>query len=333
MKGLLFFITIGVVSLLLSLGLTNVLIKILKNYNIVDVPSNRRVHIASTPRGGGIVFVLIFLVLFPLTEYYLFGGIERTKLIVPILLPIGIISFWDDLFQVSVPIRLLIHIICSFLAVMRTVPLPVLNYQIPLYLDFVFATFALLTFLNLYNFMDGIDGMTAHETIHLSLTTLILCTLNYDIILNVDMIIIIGMIILGWSSGFIYFNWQPAKIFAGDVGSISVGFLLGICLLNIAASSIKLFIAVVIAAAYYIADGGLTILIRTLKGEKIWEPHLQHFFQKAVKRGWSHKEAVVHIAKCNFLLMLLAINALYLPLISLIVAFIIVTITLIRLSV
>jgi UDP-N-acetylmuramyl pentapeptide phosphotransferase/UDP-N-acetylglucosamine-1-phosphate transferase len=140
----------------------------------------------------------------------------------------------------------------------------------------------------------------------------------------------IATIILGWSMGFIYFNWLPAQIFLGDVGSIGIGFLLGVCLLIIASASAKLFAACVIAALYYVADGGMTILIRLVKGERIWEPHLQHFFQKAVRKGDSHKKVVKRIMKCNILLMLFAVNALYYPVLSIIAAILIVMVTLIR---
>ena len=112
-------------------------------------------------------------------------------------------------------------------------------------LDLVIGSFALMIFLNVYNFLDGIDGITVSESIHLSCTILLLCALRYDIILNVNMIIITATIILGWSLGFLYFNWQPARIFLGDVGSISLGFLLGICLLTIDSASAKLFAACV----------------------------------------------------------------------------------------
>jgi UDP-N-acetylmuramyl pentapeptide phosphotransferase/UDP-N-acetylglucosamine-1-phosphate transferase len=87
----------------------------------------------------------------------------------------------------------------------------------------------------------------------------------------------------------------------------------------------------VIAALYYIADGGITILIRLVKGEKIWMPHLQHFFQRAVQKGLSHKEVVKRIMQCNAILMLFSINALFYPVMSIICAMLVVMVTLIRL--
>jgi UDP-N-acetylmuramyl pentapeptide phosphotransferase/UDP-N-acetylglucosamine-1-phosphate transferase len=322
---------LGGIVMICSFILTRILIYIMPKLGIVDIPSKRRAHKQATPRGGGLSFIFIFSISLPIFEYIMRGSYSVSVDILQIFLPISLISFWDDVSHVAVPVRLFMHILCALLAVMWLVhPSTILHYEIPMSLDLAIGTFALLTFLNVYNFLDGIDGITVSESIHLSCTILLLCIFRYDIIPNVDIIIMIATIILGWSMGFIYFNWQPAQIFLGDVGSISIGFLIGVCLLIIASASAKLFAACVIAALYYIADGGMTILIRLVKGERIWEPHLQHFFQKAVRKGHSHKKIVKRIMKCNILLMLFAVNALYYPVLSIIAAILIVMVTLIR---
>lgn len=321
-----------IITILGSLVLSRILIYLMPKFGIVDVPSSRRTHLKITPRGGGLAFVILFVTLLPIFEYMVLDSVFNSIKLLQIFLPISLVSFWDDISHVMIPIRLLIHILCSCLAIIWLIhPNTILHYEIPLNLDLAIGAFALLTFLNVYNFLDGIDGITVSESIHLSCTILLLCVLRYDIIPNVDMVIVTATIILGWSLGFIYFNWQPARIFLGDIGSISLGFLLGICLLTIASASVKLFAACVISSLYYIADGGMTILIRMVKGERIWEPHLQHFFQKAVLSGKSHKRVVSYIIECNILLMLFAVNSLYYPIISMIGAFVVVIITLIRL--
>ena len=322
---------LGIIALITSLVITKLLINVMPKFGIVDIPSKRRAHNKITPRGGGFAFVLIYSILLPAFEYFVVGSIEDSIIVLQIFIPISVVSFWDDVSHVMIPLRLIIHILCSCLAIMWLVhPSPILHYEIPVYLDLAIGTFALLTFLNIYNFMDGIDGITVSQSLHYSATILLLCFVRYDLIPNVDMVVVTAVIIGGWSLGFIYFNWQPAKIFLGDVGSISLGFLIGICLLTIASASAKLFAACVIASLYYIADGGMTILIRVVKGEKIWEPHLHHFFQKSVKNGKSHKRTVKRIMKCNILLMLLAVQSLYYPVISIIGATLVVMVTIIR---
>jgi UDP-N-acetylmuramyl pentapeptide phosphotransferase/UDP-N-acetylglucosamine-1-phosphate transferase len=324
-------IFLGFVAILASFALTKILIDLMPKLGIVDIPSTRRAHSQITPRGGGLSFVFIYSILLPIFEYMFVGSIEDSILVLQIFLPISIVSFWDDVSHVRIPLRLFIHILCSMLAIMWLVhPTPILHYEIPVYIDLAIGTLALLTFLNIYNFMDGIDGITASQSLHFSVTILLLCVVRYDLIPNVDMVIITAVIIGGWSLGFICFNWSPAKIFLGDVGSISLGFLIGVCLLIIASASAKLFAACVIASLYYIADGGMTILIRIVKGERIWEPHLQHFFQKSIQKGKSHKRTVKRIIKCNLLLMCFAVQSLYYPVISIIGATIIVMVTIIR---
>jgi len=331
MNNLLWLLILVLLSFILSIILVKWLINLTFRFNIVDKPSSRRVHSKVTPTGGGLALVIIFCLLLPTFEYFYLGKLYNSEKIILIFVPIALVSFLDDIAEVPILFRLLIHIICSVLAVMWLIhPHKILHSELSLNIDLIIGSFALLTFLNVYNFLDGIDGITVSESIHLSLVILILCFIKHDIIPNVWTIITVASIILGWSCGFILFNWQPASIFIGDVGSISLGFILGICLLTIASGSDRLFAACVISSLYYIADGGLTLLIRLVKREKIWQPHLQHFFQKAVKKGLSHKIVVLRIIKCNFILMLLSIGSLFYPVSCIILGILTVGITLIR---
>ncbi len=321
------------VSFVLSLVITRSLIPLLIKHEIVDLPGSRRSHTTSTPRGGGIALVLIYLICFPAFEYFVIGNFAYSRSIIQILIPIALISFWDDLGGIKISFRLLIQALCSVLAIMWvTHPHLILHGILPMYLDLVIGSLALLTFLNVYNFMDGVDGISVSESIHLCLTILLLYLVKGDIMNNVGFVIPTILIILGWSIGFLWFNWSPARIFLGDVGSISLGFLLGICILTIASSSESLFLSCAISCLYYIADGVITIIIRLVNGEAIWKPHLNHFFQKGLRKGMSHKSVVYKIIRCNLLLMLLSVNALFYPVLSTIIAVVVVTYTILRFS-
>ncbi|MCC8399369.1 MAG: glycosyltransferase family 4 protein [Rickettsia endosymbiont of Platyusa sonomae] len=303
----------------------------LPSFGMVDIPDPRRAHNKITPRGGGLAIVIVVIIGLITYEYFVTEMLINSIKIVPLLLIISTISFLDDLVSIPVFIRLIIHIICSTISIILFLsPALLFHHELPLYIDFVLSIIYLITFLNIYNFLDGIDGISGAESIHLSITILILCYLKYDTIININFIIVLNIIILGCSIGFLIFNWHPAKIFIGDVGSISLGFLLGLCLILISASSIHLFIASSIASLYYMTDGGLTILIRLLNKEKIWQPHLKHFFQKAVRNGKSHREVVYRIIICNILLMILSISSLYFPLVSIIFAVLVVMVTIIN---
>lgn len=311
--------------------LTWLLISSLPSFGVVDIPDPRRVHSRITPRGGGLAIVIVVIIALIAYEYFSTKTLINSIKIVPLLLIISTISFLDDLISIPIFVRLIFHIICSTIAIFLFLfPVVLFHYELPLYIDFMLSIIGLIVFLNIYNFLDGIDGISGAESIHLSITILILCYLKSDIIINTNFIIVLNIIILACSIGFLIFNWHPAKIFLGDVGSISLGFLLGLCLLLISASSVHLFVASSIASLYYLADGGLTILIRLVNKEKIWQPHLKHFFQKAVRNGKSHKEVVSRIIICNILLMVLSIISLYFPLLSIIFAILVVMVTIIN---
>lgn len=323
----------GIVALILSLVITKYAIKILINKNILDQPSARRAHSLPTPRGGGIAIVLAFCISYIIYSYINNDDIICTiQLLLPLLI-IASISLFDDLYEVSIIIRLFIHI-CTATYVLHSflAPTTLFHNEIPYALDMILAILGLVGFLNIYNFLDGIDGITASQAIHLSIVLLILCYLRYEQIHQVNLIIIIATLVLASSLGFMKYNWHPAKIFLGDVGSITLGFLLGLCLIIVASGSFRLFLAINIASLYYSSDGLLTIMIRLMNGEKIWLPHLKHFFQKAARNGMSHDIITKKIIICNICLMTLSISSLYYPIISSILAILTVTMLLIHFS-
>ena len=312
---------------------TKALIVRLANFGMVDVPSVRRAHATSTPRGGGLAISLVFMIVGPFFEYIMTKSFFYSARVFPPFFLISLISFLDDIKTIHVSIRFIVHLLCSSSVIYSLMyPSLLFYYDLPIPLVFTLASIGLTAFLNIYNFLDGIDGITAAESIHLSGTILVLCLLKSDSITHLNFIVSVSTLICACSLGFIIFNWPPAKIFLGDVGSISIGFLTGLNLLLIATANECLIISAIIASLYYLSDGGLTILIRLLNKEKIWQPHLKHFFQKAVKKGMSHKQVVKQIIFCDFILMILAISALHAPLISLFLAIVCVAITLIRFS-
>ncbi|HJD65079.1 MAG TPA: glycosyltransferase family 4 protein [Rickettsia endosymbiont of Diachasma alloeum] len=322
------YILLFIFSFIATTILTYILTKYFKIIGLVDIPSQRRSHNKITPRGGGLAIVVVVMAALSSFEYITSGLLINSAKILPPLFVIATVSFLDDLKPVPVLIRLITHLICSAFVISLFIPRDfAVNIPIPIYLIFIILIIALSGFVNIYNFMDGIDGMSCIESIHLSSTMLILCLLQFQVLANPYFIFSINTIILSCSIGFLIFNWQPAKIFLGDVGSISLGFLLGLCLLLLATTNINLFVACFIASLYYLTDAVLTILIRLVNKEKIWQPHLKHFFQKAVKKGKSHKRVVSIIAVCNVFLMMLSVLSLYSPIISVMLALAVIALT------
>ena len=185
---------------------------------------------------------------------------------------------------------------------------------IPEPIDLILAGLIWVWFINLFNFMDGIDGISGVEAaaIGIGITIIVMRTEDTGIDPRLAATVAAGAI------GFLYWNWHPAKVFLGDVGSVPLGFLLGWLLLNLANSGT--WEPAVILPLYYLADATITILRRALRGEKVWCAHREHFYQRAVQNGRSHAVVSSGVAACNLVLICLAIYSLDEPWIALAVA-------------
>ncbi|MBP7190272.1 MAG: glycosyltransferase family 4 protein [Rickettsiaceae bacterium] len=318
-------------AVVFSFFATSIAENLFRKLQIVDKPDNRRMHSIVTPKCGGVVFVLTIVFGLFISAYYGFIGLDECEYVSLALLVIAFVSFIDDINELPVVLRLVVHIsVSAFVIYVILYPKPLFHYEVPEFVDYIFAVIGLTIFINIYNFMDGVDGLAAAQSLHLSITIIILTLLCYDFVIFPNLVLSLATLVLAASLGFISHNWHPAKIFLGDVGSISLGLIIGLCLMLLAASSQHLFIASVIASLYYIADGGGTILIRMIKLEKIWLPHLNHFFHQAVRKGLSHSQVSSRVALCNLILMFLAVGALYQPIIATLLAIVSVASTLVH---
>ena len=327
-----YILPILLLSFITCIILTRTLIIMLPKWGLIDVPGERRQHKKNTPRGGGIAVLIAFSMGFVLIDYLWLQNAYSISLLAPLWM-IGIISVYDDISHVNVAIRLLLQIIiAAYLCYFFLLPHQLFHGELPDAVDFIMALLAFAGFMNIYNFMDGMDGMTVSQSIHLSLTMLIIAFLRYDVIFHVELVFMIASLVLVCSLAFAIYNWHPAHIFLGDVGSITFGVLIGLALMLIAASGERLFVSTIIASMYYLADGGMTILVRALKGEKIWQPHLNHFFQQAIRKRLSHKRIMTEVILCNYWLMMLSVGALFYPVVSLLMAILIVTRVVIKFS-
>lgn len=188
--------------------------------------------------------------------------------------------------------------------------LPQLRSNVPSWIPEAFilvaVTFIWVGFINLYNFMDGIDGITGTQTITISFGLYCLYFLipalisrdgTNDITYSVSLI---GLLYTGLSIGFLFHNWHPAKIFLGDIGSVTLGYVMGFSLLSVAGAGFW-YVALTLPL-YYIADGGITLARRILRGERFWEAHRTHFYQRAAQAAGRHDVVVLKIAACNVVL-------------------------------
>ncbi len=255
---------------------------------ILDIPNERSSHETPTPRGGGLVIVGVSLGLYfvgslflPVTFYWSFALSAFA---------VALISWVDDLISVSFGWRFLIHSFAAIFVIWQ------LGYWQEIYVPFwgeiniglwgSALTFCWIVWLtNAFNFMDGIDGIAGLQAVTAGVGWLIVGKM-----LGLETIAFVGGVIAISSLGFLLHNWEPAKIFMGDVGSAFLGFsfaAISIFPQQTVDSRIPL-IAVGLVLCFAL-DSLFTIAKRTIKLEKIWEPHREHFYQKLVIAGKSHK--------------------------------------------
>ena len=232
---------------------------------------------------------------------------------------LALISWLDDLKPLSPLLRFFIHGLAVAIGI-STFPNDALLFSgaLPNWADSLVIFFAWLWFINLFNFMDGIDGIASVETLGICLGVFLLSTL-YEISLPTQwQTLALAAAVLG----FLWWNLPPARIFLGDVGSVPIGFLLGWFLMNLAFAGY--WASALILSSYYLFDATYTLVKRGLKGQKVWQAHREHFYQKAVRCGKTHGAVSRSVGLANLILIALSLTAVSYPAASLVSAFIVV---------
>ena len=289
---------------LASWAATGAVLRLLRGWQVLDEPNHRSSHQVATPRGGGLAVIAVVALAWvggatvfdPLPPGFgaLLGG----------LLMVAVVSWLDDLRSLPAALRLAVQAAAVTLALWTGGEATlVFGGALPPLLDHVVVGLMWLWFINLFNFMDGIDGIAAVESLCIA-GGLALCAgmAGLD-----DGLAFWAASLAAAALGFLYWNWAPARIFLGDVGSIPLGYLLGWLLILLAAEGY--WAAALILPLYYLVDASWTLCRRTLKGEAPWNSHRQHLYQKAVQRGFSHAAVSTRILICNGLLIALAVIA------------------------
>ena len=236
--------------------------------HLLDVPNPRSSHRKPTPRGGGLAIVVVF---FSSVSFCFFNGQLEFRLLsaFTVSLLIAGIGFWDDHQHIAARWRLAVHIGAALLVVF-------LLQSVSLIAGF-FSVFFLVWWLNLFNFMDGIDGIAGSEAVFVATS---LAGLMWFV--NPDLAWL-GAILASASLGFLLLNWPPAKIFMGDVGSGFLGFVLGILILIYSQVAANFLVVGMMLFSVFITDATYTLLTRILTGEKWYQAHCTHAFQHAAK--------------------------------------------------
>lgn len=315
------FLIIGL-SFAVSLGLTVWVRRLLLRRAVLDIPNERSSHTTPTPRGGGWAVVITLVLGMILTAMFGHGNNLFAIWIILGTIMLAIISWMDDRRGLSPLLRLGLHLAAATLGTLaldngfNIMPFMGDNHQVtllggalPFALDRLLMIVGWAWFMNLYNFMDGIDGITGVETISIATS---LCVVISATGLSLPFVDNLTLLLTGACLGFLVLNWHPAKIFLGDIGSVPLGFLVGFALLTLATHGF--FVPALILPLYYLADSGITLTRRALRGEKIWQAHRQHFYQHAARGLGRHDRALYPVILCNIVLLPCAIVAMHHPL-------------------
>ncbi len=277
-----------VASTLLTLGVN----RYLRHRAILDLPNDRSLHDIPKPRGGGWAILAAFVLGLAL----LAPGAADIKSSLPLIggtLLLVAISWLDDVRTLSPLPRFGAQIVAVALGCL-TLHGNVFQGILPPIADYALTGFGWLWFVNLFNFMDGMDGLAGGETLAISFGLFLLAPhVGGEIVLAASVL------------GFLAWNWAPSRIIMGDVGSIPLGYLLGAFLLTHAEQG--QWAAALILPLYFLVDATFTLLKRASRGEKVWQAHRQHFYQHAVLSGRKHAQVAIAVYITNSVLIFCAV--------------------------
>lgn len=285
----------------LSIGLTAHLCGAKARLRILDHPNERSLHQTPVSRTGGLAILtgigaalLVIVVLGHFPE-----GLNRALVGAAM---VALISFFDDRAGIGVAPRFAVHMLAAMVAVfsglaLREVEIGFWGWDWPDFLGTGFSLLFLIWMANLYNFMDGMDGFAGGMGLFGFGFLGLLGWLAGNL----------GFALICWSTalaclGFLGFNFPPARIFMGDTGASTLGFWSGALILWADRHELFPFWAGVLIFSPFIVDATVTLLRRLLAGEKIWQAHRSHYYQRLVQLGWGHRRTVL----AEYVLMLAA---------------------------
>lgn len=286
-----------IILFLFSFFLTFFIRKLAIRKSILDFPNERSSHKIPTPKVGGLAIAVVwfaglfYLYITDKIEYRLFFGFIPGA----ILVVIGII---DDIIAIRPLYRLIFQLIVSCIAVtviggLEKIDFGFFTLENKLILS-VFAVVGIIWFINLFNFLDGIDGYIGMEVVFITSSALVLFNDT------------VAAILLMATLGFLIWNWQPARIFMGDAGSTLLGFNMAIFSVYYQNTSKSSLIIWLMLSSVFWFDATLTLLRRLKRREPLIIPHKKHAFHRIVQSGFSHQKTVIFAFFLNLITLVFA---------------------------
>ncbi len=254
---------------------------------VLDVPNERSSHMTPTPRGGGLAIAAVVLAGIVAAAATGWVRFEVAVALVPSGAAMAFLGWLDDRRSLPAGARLLVHFMAASWVVYWFGPVRTLSVgPASLILGWSATPLSILGIVwlvNLFNFMDGIDGIAAAEALMVGAAAALLCWRVGDI-----EVAWLAALVAAASAGFLPWNWMPARIFMGDAGSIFLGFMLGSLALLADRRAALPAMAWIVLLGVFIGDATLTLLRRVARRERLSEAHRTHTYQRAVQSGWSH---------------------------------------------
>jgi len=280
-----------------SFGLTWVFRWYALSRSLIDIPNARSSHTIPTPRGGGVAIVLCFIASIVVMYILTMISFSDALALLGAGTVVAILGFLDDHGHIAARWRLLGHFLAAFWALYwigGLAPIAIFGTTIELgVFGYVVASMFLVWMLNLYNFMDGIDGIASVEAVTVCIGVAVLYWLQGGISMAAPLLLACCVL------GFLCWNFPPAKIFMGDAGSGFLGVTLGILALQSASISTNLFLGWLILLGVFIVDATVTLIRRLVRGDKVYEAHRSHAYQFASRQYKSHLPVTLAIGALN----------------------------------
>jgi UDP-N-acetylmuramyl pentapeptide phosphotransferase/UDP-N-acetylglucosamine-1-phosphate transferase len=264
-------------------------------------PNARSSHRIPTPQGAGIAVISATLAV--ASGWAAWAGVAVPPALVVATIVIALVGFADDIMSLPVLVRLVLQAACVGAVVLAAPETARIVPALPLALERGLILLAGIWFVNLVNFMDGLDLMTVAEVVPVTAALLLLGWIG-DL---APPAVLIAAALCGAMLGFAPFNKPVARVFLGDVGSLPIGLLLGWCLLELAWRGQPA--AALLLPGYYLADSTITLFRRIARREQFWSAHRSHFYQRATDNGFSVRAVIGEVFTLNLVLAGLAVVA------------------------
>jgi len=275
---------------IISFSLTYFVRKWAIHKSILDVPNERSSHSIPTPRVGGIAIAIAWFI--GLLYFHFSNEIDK-QLFLALLsgMPLAIIGILDDILNLKPGLRFLIQLFSAGLALFFLSGLQILDFGLfsieSQWLLIPIGLIAIIWAVNLFNFLDGIDGYISTEVIFICIA--------YFVIFRENITLILALAVLG----FLIWNWPKAKIFMGDVGSTLLGFTIAILAIYYQnETEISIIVSLILTSVFWF-DATITLLRRIKNKEKLNEAHRKHAYQRIVQAGFSHQKTVIWALALN----------------------------------